>query len=175
MEPTNKTKDTRAKCATRIWPKGKSRQGQAIRCRTEPKHRSSYASNPPKNQRAAGRGGSNPVDSRNSWGKQGLPKGKWLAPKIQGHVRRIHGSPLDLVLFRLKGENPPGLTTRLPDADDPLQETGKINCAPSTDGGSTRQKGQEKAKSASSQIQEPTRMATNQGNTNIPTGTHTHT
>ena len=35
---------------------------------------------PPKIQRAAGRGGSDPVDSWNSRGKQGLPKEMWLAP-----------------------------------------------------------------------------------------------
>ena len=37
---------------------------------------------PPRIQRAVGRGGSNPVDSWNSRGKQGLPKGEWLAPRI---------------------------------------------------------------------------------------------
>ena len=63
-------------------PKAKAGKAQPKRRRKEPEHRCSYASNPPKNQRAAGQGGSNPVDSWNIRGKQGLPKGKWLAPRI---------------------------------------------------------------------------------------------
>ena len=62
--------------------KGKSRQGQARRRRTN------RAQTPqqlrietPQNQQAAGRGGSDPVDSWNSRGSRACPKEKWLAPR----------------------------------------------------------------------------------------------
>ena len=62
--------------------KGKSRQGQARRRRTN------RAQTPqqlrietPENQQAAGRGGSDPVDSWNSRGSRACPKEKWLAPR----------------------------------------------------------------------------------------------
>ena len=99
---------TRVKCATRRRPKG-AEQSQAIWCRTDiAQTPQQLCIKPPKDQRAAGQGGSNPVDSWNPRGKKGLPKEKWLAPRTKGHVLRKQGSPLDLVLFRLKGENPPG-------------------------------------------------------------------
>ena len=56
----------------------KKRAGQI-----EAKHCSSYESNPQRNQRAAGRGGCDPVDSRNPRGRQGLPEETWLVPKAK--------------------------------------------------------------------------------------------
>ena len=68
----------------------------------------------PKEQPAGSRTGrQQPRGQLELKGKQGLPKGKVDSPKK--NVRRRRGSPLGLVLFRLKGDNPPGLTTKPPD------------------------------------------------------------
>ena len=132
---------SRGKCATRRRPKG-AEQGQAIRCRTDiAQTPQQLCIKPPENQRAAGRGGSNPVDSWNPRGKQGLPKEKWLAPRTKGHVHWKPGSPLDLVLFRLKGETPRANHKTARRQMIP-KGNGKIKRVPSTDGGRTWQKGQ---------------------------------